>query len=161
MLHTLLDKAKAILMKAFRQPILDLFNKEDFFQMKIQTLRYWAKIINWVVTLDKTDLFSEYLEKVTLQSSFFSNESQENKKRIKSFERICFVIFSGEMNKYNNKLWTLVEKISEVIKNCDTVHPGMLILILFCVRILIMRLSPKQLNDLFKNIWPMLLTLLI
>jgi hypothetical protein len=30
-LFTLLEKAKAILMKVFRQQILDLFNKEDFF----------------------------------------------------------------------------------------------------------------------------------
>lgn len=78
---------------------------------------------------------------VSLQSSFFSRESEENKKRIKSFERICFVIFSGERDRYTKKLGILIEKISEVIKT-DTAHHGLVILILFCVRILILRLSP-------------------
>lgn len=93
---------------------MDLFNREDFFNQNKYTLRYWTKIINWVVTNDKNDLFTEYLDKVTLQSSFFSKESEENKKRIKSFERICFVIFSGERDKFTKKLAMLIEKISEV-----------------------------------------------
>lgn len=40
-------------------------------------------------------------------------------------------------------------------------HPGLEILILFCVRILILRLSPLQLNELFRNMWPTLLSLLM
>lgn len=123
-------------------------------------MKYWENIINWVVLLDKGDLFSEYLEKVTLQSYFFAKDNDDNKKRIKSFERICFVIFSGDRDRFTKKLWTLIEKISEVIKS-DNVHPSLLILILFCVRILILRLSSTQLSELFRNIWPMLLTLLI
>ena len=114
LIHSLLDKAKPILIKAFREPLLNCFNKEDFFIQDRKTLKYWENIINWVVILDKGDLFSEYLDKVTLQSSFFSKESEENKKRIKSFERICFVIFSGERDRYTKKLWNLIEKISEV-----------------------------------------------
>lgn len=35
------------------------------------------------------------------------------------------------------------------------------ILILFCLRILILRLSPATLNEVFRNIWPILLTLLM
>ena len=36
-----------------------------------------------------------------------------------------------------------------------------LILILFCIRILLMRLSAISLNKLFKSVWPSLITLLI
>jgi hypothetical protein len=32
---------------------------------------------------------------------------------------------------------------------------------MFCIRILILRLSPKTLSQLFRNIWPMLLTFLM
>lgn len=37
-----------------------------------------------------------YLNKVTLNSSFFSKEEKENKKRIKAFKRVCFLIFYGK-----------------------------------------------------------------
>lgn len=138
-------------------------------------MKYWSKIIDWMVTFDKSDLFSEFLNKyilfliiITLKflnrvssfTLFFSRDS-ETKQRIKNFERICFVIYSGELDKYENKLKLLLEKISEVIKNSESSPPPLLILILFCMRILILRLSSKTLNLLFKNIWPVLLSLLI
>lgn len=37
----------------------------------------------------------------------------------------------------------------------------MLILILFCIRILFIRLSAISLNKLFRSVWPSLITLLI
>ena len=49
----------------------------------------------------------------------------------------------------------------EVIKDPDQAHPAILILVLFCVRILILRLSQQTLTDLFRDLWPILLTLLI
>ena len=58
------------------------------------------------------------------------------------------------------KIKALMEKIRDVIKD-DTAHPSLIILVLFCIRILILRLSPTSLNDLFRNIWPVLLTLLV
>jgi len=114
-----------------------------------------------MVSFDKTDIFSEYLEKVSLASSFFSNENVENKRRIKSFERICFMIYCGDRDKYSKKLGSLIEKMSKVIKSTETAHPALLILILFCLRILILRLSAITLNHLLSNIWPIVLTLLI
>ena len=51
--------------------------------------------------------------------------------------------------------------MSEVIKNAENSSPALLILIMFCIRILILRLSSTTLAELFRNIWPMLLTLLI
>jgi hypothetical protein len=43
----------------------------------------------------------------------------------------------------------------------DDASPALLILILFCIRILLMRLSAVSLNKLFKSVWPSLITLLI
>jgi hypothetical protein len=43
----------------------------------------------------------------------------------------------------------------------EAAHPALLILILFCIRILILRLSEISLNQLFIDIWPMILALLM
>lgn len=43
----------------------------------------------------------------------------------------------------------------------EDASPSLLILILFCIRILLMRLSVISLNKLFKSVWPSLITLLI
>ncbi len=43
----------------------------------------------------------------------------------------------------------------------ESAHPALLILILFCIRILILKLSEISLNQLFIDIWPMILALLM
>ncbi len=55
----------------------------------------------------------------------------------------------------------LLAKIVDVIKKPETAHAALLILILFALRILILRLSEITLNQLFIDIWPMILTLLM
>jgi hypothetical protein len=52
-------------------------------------------------------------------------------------------------------------KIVEVIKKPENAHAALLILILFSLRILILKLSEITLNQLFIDIWPMILTLLM
>jgi len=160
LLYTQLESSRSFLVKEYKKNILDIFNGNDFFKCTKQTLKYWSKIIDWVVTMDKSDLFSEFLTKVSAFSFLYSRDS-ETKQKIKSFERICFIIYSGERDKYQGKLYILLEKMGEVIKNADSANPSLLILVLFCVRILILRLSPSSLNELFRHIWPILLTLLM
>lgn len=73
-IHDLLEKARSFFMKSMRLDLLALFNKDDFFICNVQTLKYWMKIIDWVVTAEKTyDTFRDYLEKVALSTSYFSN----------------------------------------------------------------------------------------
>jgi len=142
--------------------VLETFNKDNFFSCNRTTLRYWGKIIDWVGSSSKrSDIFQEYLDKVGLQAGFFQKEGTENKRKVKAFKRICFVIFYGAKDKYKDHLRLLLDRIADVIKSTDNSHSSLLILILFCLRILILRLSQSNLNDLFKQIWPMLLTLLI
>ena len=52
-------------------------------------------------------------------------------------------------------------KIVDVIKRPENVHAALLILILFALRILILRLSEHSLDQLFTDIWPMILSLLM
>ncbi len=53
-----------------------------------------------------------------------------------------------------------MESLNEVMKE-EKPSPALLILILFCIRILFVRLSQASLNRLFRYIWPGLITLLI
>jgi len=96
-----------------------------------------------------------------LTSSYFANESHENKKRVKNFKRVCFIVFSGDVDQYYSRLSPLLDKISEVLKTQESQHPSLLVLVYFCLRVLILKLSSQNLNNLFRHIWPMILTGLI
>jgi hypothetical protein len=50
-----LDKAKSLFLKAMKPDLLKIFNKDDFFICNINTLKYWSKIIDWVVNCDKNN----------------------------------------------------------------------------------------------------------
>lgn len=69
--------------------------------------------MNLVIDNNKDiDIFTEYLAKVSLASSIFTTVSSETKKKIKSFERICFILYAGERDRYGKRLDILVEKIA-------------------------------------------------
>jgi len=160
LLEKLVGGSNTIVIKDFKKNILDIFDANDFFKCTRKSIRHWSKIIDAVMTNDKGDLFTEFLTKVASFGIIFNRDS-DTKQKIKSFERICFVIYSGERDKYQGKLVILLEKMGEVIKNAESSPPALLILVIFCVRVLILRLSSLILNELFRNIWPHLLTLLI
>lgn len=73
---------------------------------------------------------------------------------------MCFVIYSGKIDKYEGKLATVLLFLNEVMKE-ENSSPALLILMLFCIRILFMRLSQTSLNKMFKSIWPGLISILI
>ena len=130
LLYSQLKYARSFLIKEFRTSILHIFNGTEFFKCTKKTLKYWSKIIDWVISNDKSDLFSEFLNKVSSFASLFNKEA-ETKQKIKAFERICFVIYSGERDKYQDKLMILLEKMGEVIRNAETAHQSLLILVCF------------------------------
>lgn len=81
-------------------------------------MQAWARIIDMLIDSNRDhDVFQEYLEKVSLAGSIFSSYTFETKKKIKSFERICFILYSGRKDKYTDRAHLLVDKISEVIKH--------------------------------------------
>lgn len=88
--------------KELKNDVLEIFNKDDFFICSSKTLHCWVRIIDMIIDNNKDhDIFSEYLEKVSLVSSIFSSYNLETKKKIKSFERICFILYAGKKDKYN------------------------------------------------------------
>lgn len=100
------------------------------------------------------------LSKEGLFENIFTKKAEATRQKIKSLKRVCFIIYAGKVDRYENKLRTVLESLNEVMKQEDA-SPALLILILFCIRILLMRLSSISLNKLFKSVWPSLITLLI
>lgn len=76
-LLSILEK-KHIFLKEFKTDILQVFNKDDFFICSSRTLHCWVKIIDMIIDNTKDhdhDIFTEYLDKVSLVSSIFSSYS--------------------------------------------------------------------------------------
>ena len=105
LLYSLIERNPQALVKEFKKQILQVFNSDAFFSCSKSTIKFMGKIVNLLVLHDvkSANMLQEYLDKVKLETSFFSKESTENKKRIKSFKRICFIIWSGEIDKYTDK----------------------------------------------------------
>jgi len=156
-----MQQGEAALIKEFRRRVIEIFNRDDFFSCPRQVFQAWKQIVHLVSTDSGRELLAEYMDKLSLTSSIFSRENRDYKAKVKGFKRICFVIFSGWQNQYVKSVEGLLGKISEVIGNPEDLNQNLLILILFCVRILLLRLTQENVCNLFKNVWPMLLTVLI
>lgn len=75
-LHRLLEEARVYFIKPLRASIFRIFDKDDFFICSKNTLRYWAQIIDWILSYEKNnETFVEYLSKVSLSSSYFGSQS--------------------------------------------------------------------------------------
>ncbi|KRW99885.1 hypothetical protein PPERSA_12561 [Pseudocohnilembus persalinus] len=160
-LHSLLTISRDTLINDLKKSVSDIFMKNEFFKCTKLTLRYWTDIIN--MTIEKGDILADLLQNNNVFTKLFTFSSSEYQKKIKNFERICFIIYSGKKDQYKSQLKILIDSMSVVINDPDAAYEqtALIILILFCIRILILRLSQEVQQDLFRNIWPMILTLLI
>lgn len=145
----------------FKQNLLDIFDSDHFFRCDVKTLKMWSRIIDRVLDFSKNSAIVDYYMKNIDFKGVFVFRNTENRKRMKCFLRICFIIYSGDAEKYIDKraLKTLLEKIKNLLKEEDS-DPRLTILILFSLRILIMRLQQSTLNELFRTIWPSIIFLL-
>lgn len=145
----------------FKQNLLDIFDSDKFFCCDVKTLKMWSRIVDRVLDFSKNSTIVDYYMKNIDFKGVFVFRNTENKKRMKCFLRICFIIYSGDAEKYIDKraLKTLLEKIKNLLKEEDS-DPRLVILILFSLRILIMRLQQSTLNELFRTIWPSIIFLL-
>lgn len=85
-LYQLMEKSRLLFIKPLKERIFKIFDKDDFFICNKNTLGYWAKIIDWIISFEKNnETFSLYLQKASLSNSYFTSATTENKNRIKSF----------------------------------------------------------------------------
>ncbi|KAL4450958.1 hypothetical protein ABPG74_021280 [Tetrahymena malaccensis] len=159
LINSLLKNSGQLLAKEIRKNIIEIFNSQDFFNCDFQTLRNWKDIIDRIS--DQGDLFKEFLTKDGLFQNLVS-KNHEQSLRIKKLFRVCFIIYSGNVDKYSKKLLDILEALNEIIINYEDSHqPNIYILILFCFRILVLRISKQTLNDQFRIVWPAILTFLM
>ncbi|CAD8052257.1 unnamed protein product [Paramecium primaurelia] len=163
LLHSILKLSKDQLSQLFLNDILNIFNKQEFFKCTGRCLKFWTEIID--IISEKTDLLTEQLgnNSKILQgfTGLFQSKSAEILKKTKGFERVCFIIYSGGVDKYQSKLSSLLDAILTVIKDINQQHEAITILIIFCIRILVLRLSQSSLTQVFRKIWPYLISMLI
>lgn len=53
-------------------------------------------------------------------AGLFSSKNAETMKKIKGFERVCFIIYSGAVDKYHSKINILLDAILDSIKEIKT-----------------------------------------
>ena len=131
LINSQLSELRRIVIAELERSVLAAFDNDDFFICTNKTLKYWMQIIKCTVEDSKDDILARYLSKVAF-TSYWSSEENKNKTRIKSFSRVCFIIFSGEVDKFmtKDKTKVLLEKIKEVLKDPNA-HPSLISLVDF------------------------------
>lgn len=92
------------MIKLMRKSILDMYNGEvytilfqDFFKCTKKTLKHWKYIVD--VCSDGQDLLGQLLEE-KLFEGIFTRKAEQTRLKIKNFERVCFLIYAGRIDKY-------------------------------------------------------------
>ena len=132
--------------RVWRKDISDLFYSSDFFQCDFAAIKEWRQLINHIMTVDKgfselksatpppsrrrhlavlqciSDLSAEVLSKSLLThqaSMMFVSKEQEDRMRARNIKRLSFVLYSGEVDKYNTQLSWIQEKLVDALKLSD------------------------------------------
>lgn len=81
-----------------RKNIIQIYMGNDFFKCTKNTLTYWKFIIDCCT--ENYDLLGELLSRQGLFEGLFTRKAESTRVKIKNFERVCFVIYSGRVDKY-------------------------------------------------------------
>lgn len=140
--------------KVWRKDVSDLFYSSEFFLFDFNAIKEWRGLINHVMTVDKgfSDL-KKILSKSLLThqaSMMFVSKEQEDRMRARNIKRLSFVLYSGEVDKYNTQLSWIQEKLVEALRLNDA-YP-VWVEVFHCLRVLLLRISPKRLA----SFWPVI-----
>ncbi|KXN85691.1 Protein dopey [Leucoagaricus sp. SymC.cos] len=140
-------------LKAWKAPVIDLFNDNRFFNSLPKEAESWRMVIKALFDADKT-AFPELLSKVATAPSanIFTNREYEMLLRSLNVRRLSFVVFTGEKNHFLTQLPTIQEKLVDILRNVTA--PVVQSEVFLCVRVLLCRLSKHNLT----SFWPVLLT---
>ena len=113
---SLMDSANMYLVKRYKPEISEIFFSDTFFQMSRRNLRKWCKIINHVISDHKDAVFDDLLYKWNTQAGLLTSKETENKQKIIALKRVSFLVFSGNVDQYDDKLDQLLKKMTEGLK---------------------------------------------
>ncbi len=88
------------------------------------------------------------------KSSLFKSKNDQTKESSRILLRICFILFSVNSDYYikRDRLKTLLLKLSFVFKD-DKADENIVILGLFCIRIILLKMNSDILNNFFGFLW--------
>jgi len=144
------------LARVLRKDIIDFFTSPEFFDSmngRELCLRNWSQIINNVCNFcypDKNVLINELLGKT--QNTVFSNIT--NVQKIRILKCISYLIYSGEVDDYQACMQLIVEKLIEFIRVDESLIPG----VFLGIRVLMLKLSPPAISEIWPRLWPHVLS---
>ncbi|SRR6266404_7089214 len=159
----------SVSVKSWRGVISDIVNDSRFFISSVEAGTDFRPIIEAWVDADKSvfaDFLGEYralllniaiklqIGKVTSAPStnIFTNRETENQLRSMNLRRTSYILLCGEKNQFLTSLPTIQEKLVDTLKN--SLAPAVQAEVYLCVRVLLCRLSPHNLD----SFWPVILT---
>mmetsp|Transcript_7964 Transcript_7964/g.7834 ORF Transcript_7964/g.7834 Transcript_7964/m.7834 type:complete len:297 (-) Transcript_7964:33-923(-) len=152
LLYSLLESGGRRLANAYKNLILDHIASNEFFSlMKSRKicLKHWCQIIKLISYQcyedNKEQLIKEILKRINKYN------------RSKILKSMIFVVYSGDIDDYNAALNTISEFLNEFLR----VDKESISTVFFCIRVLLVKLSPQLLNDIWPRIWPHTLTELL
>ncbi|KAH8991959.1 Dopey, N-terminal-domain-containing protein [Lactarius akahatsu] len=143
----------SVAVKAWRGVISDIVIDPRFFVSSVEAGTDFRSIIEAWVDADKS-VFPDFLGKVTSAPStnIFTNRETENQLRSMNMRRTSYVLLCGEKNQFLTSLPTIQEKLVDTLKNASA--PAVQAEVYLCVRVLLCRLSPHNLD----SFWPVILS---
>ncbi|KAG8988872.1 hypothetical protein FRB90_002518 [Tulasnella sp. 427] len=141
-------------LKAWRTPVSEAFTDTRFFNATPASSGRWRTLVKALTESDKT-VMVELIGKITAAPSanIFANREYEMLLRSLNLRRLSFAVFAGERNQYLAQLPAIQEKLVDLLRN-STLAPVVLGEVYLCLRVLLCRLSPHNMN----SFWPVILT---
>lgn len=141
-------------LKAWRAPISEAFTDTRFFNANPASSPRWRLLVKTLMESDKT-VIAELIGKITAAPSanIFANREYEMLLRSLNLRRLSYALFAGERNQYLGQLPAIQEKLVDLLRN-PTLAPVVLSEVYLCMRVLLCRLSPHNMN----SFWPVILT---
>jgi hypothetical protein len=126
--------------------------------MSRRNLKKWSKIINHFISDHKDAVFDDLLYKWNTQAGLLTSKETENKQKIIALKRVSFLVYSGNVDQYDDKLDLLLKKMTEGLKmSTNKKFPELQRQLFLLTRVLLLRLGSTSLTDALRKLWPHLL----
>ena len=133
---------------AWKKDLWLVFMESKFFNLNLSSLNSWKILIHGIIANESDILMSEILSKISITSgpAIFSSKDQGILDCSLMIRRLSFVVFASPFDFYLAKLPAIQEKIAESLKLGS---PILQVEILFFIQILLLRISSKNLSNLW------------
>mgnify|MGYP006907057426 CR=1 FL=1 len=64
------------IIKPYRRAVIDIFNNDNFFNTSKLNLKYWQKIMNYIIEVKPEEIFEEQMTKWNTQGGLFAGQDR-------------------------------------------------------------------------------------